>query len=481
MASEPPVRGDQRRDPARDTEPPARAAGPRADAVARNPLWERLALGDSPPIGAADGPLEREAEVVADRLVGRLPPVPSPAAGAQALDERGRQFLESELGSSPGGIRPRVEAHLAEAFTVGPDIVFAADAPSPQTGEGRRLLAHEVVHAAQQRGRRDGVVRRRPAELLDNVAFCGVTIGGGINRTLRDRLANVQDRLQHVYDALGPNHADRVHFGGAQKTLGEWADIRSIRGWRPSTGTSFHTSGSAVDINYDLQPYIVTRTETAAGTVYGGEAAGAALQDERRAAAAVYDRAVQFVYGTGAADVSARRAGEATTAVYRRFNQASMALSYYFRHAFLEEPTTVTRRPVADIETISDADLLAAIPTTERRDETSAVRDLEGMSAGDFRASHPTWPLSPRETYFRMLRDYEHVRIPMQRGNPSASPTNTRNPTRGFLHLRPEVVEALVDVGHLRWGAADFGAHSSGDVHHFDLGNHGGVTPDGTP
>ena len=94
----------------------------------------------------------------------------------------------------------------------------------------------------------------------------------------------------------GRNHPDRVEFGGAQKTLGQWAEIRSIRGWRQSTGTSFHTSGSAVDINYDLQPYIVTRTQTDAGTVYGGEAAGAALQDERRAAAAVYDRAVQFVW-----------------------------------------------------------------------------------------------------------------------------------------------------------------------------------------
>jgi hypothetical protein len=148
--------------------------------------------------------------------------------------------------------------------------------------------------------------------------------------------------------------------------------------------------------------------------------------------------------------------------------------------AFLEEPTTVALRPVADIETISDADLLAAIPTTERRDGTAAVRDLEGLFRADVRASHPTWPLSPREPYLRMLRDHEHVRIPRQRGNSSASPTSTRTPTPGFLHLRPEVAEALVDVGHLRRGAAGFGAHPSGDVQHFDLGNHGGA-PDGTP
>ena len=300
------------------------------------------------------------------------------------------------------------------------------------------------------------------------------------SRTRRTAASSTGGRPSY-YDALGPNHPDRVHFGGAQKTLGEWADVTSIRGWRPNSGTSFHASGSAVDIGYDLQPYIVTRTQVGDETVYGGEAAGANLQAERRAAAEVYDRAVQFVFGVAAADVSARRPGETTSAVYQRFSQTSRALSYYFRHAFLEEPTAVLRRPVQNIETISDADLLAAIPTTERRPETEAIADLDTYIDADFRTRHPGWTLSPRETYMRMLRDYEHVRIPMQRGAPSASPANTRNPTRGFLDLKREVVEALVDVGHLRWGAADFGAHQSGDVHHFDLGNHGGITPDGTP
>jgi hypothetical protein len=55
--------------------------------------------------------------------------------------------------------------------------------------------------------------------------------------------------------------------------------------------------------------------------------------------------------------------------------------------------------------------------------------------------SHPGWPYSPREQYFRMLRDYELVRVPMQRGEPSASPKGTRNPARGFLHMRREFVE----------------------------------------
>ena len=39
----------------------------------------------------------------------------------------------------------------AHAYTVGHDIVFAASRFAPNTLEGRRLLAHELVHVVQQR------------------------------------------------------------------------------------------------------------------------------------------------------------------------------------------------------------------------------------------------------------------------------------------------------------------------------------------
>ena len=40
----------------------------------------------------------------------------------------------------------------ASAFTVGRDVFFAAGAYRPHTGDGRRLIAHELTHVAQQRG-----------------------------------------------------------------------------------------------------------------------------------------------------------------------------------------------------------------------------------------------------------------------------------------------------------------------------------------
>jgi hypothetical protein len=40
----------------------------------------------------------------------------------------------------------------ARAFTYGSDIAFAPGQLSPSSGEGRRLLAHELVHVVQQSG-----------------------------------------------------------------------------------------------------------------------------------------------------------------------------------------------------------------------------------------------------------------------------------------------------------------------------------------
>ena len=81
-----------------------------------------------------------------------------------------------------------------------------------------------------------------------------------VNPVMAQRLTDAENAIRAAYEALGPNDASRVHFGGGQKTLREWADILSGRGWRPGSSTSKHASGSAVDLNYAMQPYIVTRT-----------------------------------------------------------------------------------------------------------------------------------------------------------------------------------------------------------------------------
>jgi hypothetical protein len=368
----------------------------------------------------------------------------------------------------------------------------AGAAPAPRWHALQRRLGNaELAGLLRSRRTATPVLMRRPTELIDNFNFLGNVVRGGLNERLRDRLLLVEQHLREQHAALGPNHLLRTDFDGNDEPFPAWAGIHSVRSWRANSGTSFHASGSAVDVNYDLQPYIATRTavqeRTRSGTrertVYGGEAAGSHLQAQRIAATEVYDRAVQFTRGPAeTANVSARAPGESTAAVYGRLLTVDAALFRYFSHAFRYEPTAVTRRPIADIEGATEGDLLATIPETERLPEADAISRLTGyMDNDEFRSSHPGWPSTPRQQYFRILRDYEHVRIPMVRGNPEERPANTRNPTRGFLDMRPWFVEAMVDVGGLRWGAADFGAQESGDVHHFDLGNHGGVAPDGTP
>jgi len=63
-----------------------------------------------------------------------------------------------------------------------------------------------------------------------------------------------------------------------------------------------------------------------------------------------------------------------------------------------------------------------------------------------------------------------------------AAPARTpRSPASGSLDMHSEFVVAMIEVGGLRWGSVDLGPGESDDVHHFDLGNRGGVTPDGSP
>src|SRR2546430_2149608 len=78
------------------------------------------------------------------------PPVPLQAPQTAPGRDGGR-------GMRPGavpGTRARATARRvnAEAFSVGPHVVFGDHAYSPDTREGRLLLRHELAHVVQQRG-----------------------------------------------------------------------------------------------------------------------------------------------------------------------------------------------------------------------------------------------------------------------------------------------------------------------------------------
>ncbi|HEX8572412.1 MAG TPA: DUF4157 domain-containing protein [Allosphingosinicella sp.] len=138
-------------------------------------------------IGAADDPLEREADRIADSVLAgvgsdlsRVPvtlrrrvATAAPAAGEapasvhHALAEPGRPLdaairrdLEPRFGRDFSKVRIHADGAAARsaadvgasAYTVGSDIVFAAGGYAPDSPAGRHLLAHELAHVVQQGG-----------------------------------------------------------------------------------------------------------------------------------------------------------------------------------------------------------------------------------------------------------------------------------------------------------------------------------------
>ena len=78
----------------------------------------------------------------------------------QPLSPSTRTFFEPRFGRDFSKVRIHTDPKAsdtarsinAKAFTIGKDIVFGAGQHQPQTTEGKRLLAHELVHVGQQNG-----------------------------------------------------------------------------------------------------------------------------------------------------------------------------------------------------------------------------------------------------------------------------------------------------------------------------------------
>nr|QNO51020.1 hypothetical protein EDLMLJLI_00013 [Methanosarcinales archaeon ANME-1 ERB6] len=123
-------------------------------------------------VGQPDDKYEQEADRVAEQVMhakdvpSRTPEVtPKVQAhvnamrgGGQPLPDYIRSFFESRFGYDFRQVRvhntsPSAEmaqAVNARAFTLGQDIVFGAGQYAPGTMEGKRLLAHELIHTIQQ-------------------------------------------------------------------------------------------------------------------------------------------------------------------------------------------------------------------------------------------------------------------------------------------------------------------------------------------
>ena len=243
----------------------------------------------------------------------------------------------------------------------------------------------------------------------------------GCSTRVAPPLAAVLTRVESVLHAEWQRAMLALPGGAPTQTFAQWHGIRGVGGYRKAAG--WHGKGLAVDLNYSTNGYAVSRTRTKRGVVYGGEAAGASIPRAREAFAAACDRACVLLDGAPA-DLSARKPGESTGAVWDRWHRVSEAVRAYLAPYYQS----------ADALDVGEADVLPGV-----------------MPRAEIRA------------------DYEALRVPLVVGQPVPQPRVMRNPARGIMDLPRHTVVALADVGGMRLGLCDLGPAESGDIMHVDL------------
>jgi len=108
----------------------------------------------------AEGKLQRKESVGAEASV-TAPPIvrQTLSSPGQPLDAETRAYFEPRFGHDFSAVRIHTDTHAAESaqainargYTAGNQIAFAAGQHSPETSEGKRLIAHELMHVVQQR------------------------------------------------------------------------------------------------------------------------------------------------------------------------------------------------------------------------------------------------------------------------------------------------------------------------------------------
>ena len=250
---------------AKAAQSPSRAqTAPVGDALAqKEQLRDALISAGIQPrlkIGAADDPLEREADAVAQRVMSAPEPsLPSPASGkgvagegkhaqtpqanliqtkasaastatTQAspqvesslnslnsggapLDTATRAFFEPRFGQDfsqvrihTGGNAAQMNESLnAKAFTLGNDIAFAPNQYSANTSTGRELLGHELAHVVQQQNMNGGVGQ---AKLIQRNAIMPKSTGWGPpspeEMALIRRMVEIRSKIDNEAEKMDP-------------------------------------------------------------------------------------------------------------------------------------------------------------------------------------------------------------------------------------------------------------------------------------
>src|SRR5215213_1917953 len=104
------------------------------------------------------------------------------------LEPEARSLMEERFGHDFGSVRVHADSRAAEsarqvnalAYTVGRNIVFAKHRYSPRSGEGRRLLAHELTHVVQQGAAAGPAAQDLARQVSSSGERPGIGIGPGL-------------------------------------------------------------------------------------------------------------------------------------------------------------------------------------------------------------------------------------------------------------------------------------------------------------
>ncbi|HEU0016072.1 MAG TPA: DUF4157 domain-containing protein [Longimicrobium sp.] len=172
-----------------------------ADAAASQVMRMPGAGGSgAPSIGPAPAAVQMKAGGPGGAEVAQAPPVVHDAlrSPGQPLPASARAFFEPRFGHDFGQVRVHADPLAARsaasvnaaAYTVGNHVVFGSGRYAPESGEGQRLMAHELAHVVQQRSGAPSVQRFHlphgadPAHQVDESSV--------IAPTFSDLLATVQ-------------------------------------------------------------------------------------------------------------------------------------------------------------------------------------------------------------------------------------------------------------------------------------------------
>jgi len=159
---------------------------------------------------------------IAHARQGSVPPIVHDVlrSPGQPLDSTTRADMEPRFGHDFSKVRVHADARASAsaravdslAYTVGHHIVFREDQYSPHSGEGRRLLAHELTHVLQQSGGslRSGHTAGNPCESTPSLhAKLEISQPGDFHEQEADHIADEVMRMPDPATGrgLGANHS----------------------------------------------------------------------------------------------------------------------------------------------------------------------------------------------------------------------------------------------------------------------------------